>query len=100
MESACEISAMPEATVISLPYELGMTIVFSPNGIANDATAQTTTLSSGHIWKMRATARNSSRKTIRRNRLIQLSVFNGLVQSRDCFSFCLRVEFVLPSAVA
>ena len=40
-ESTWEMSAIPDATVVSLPYALGITMVFRPSGIASDATAHT-----------------------------------------------------------
>ena len=40
MESVCEMSAIPAASVVSLPYPLGTTIVLSPKGIVSDARAQ------------------------------------------------------------
>ena len=39
-ESRCEISAIPDATVVSLPYEAGTTTVLSPNGIASEQSAR------------------------------------------------------------
>ena len=41
-ESRCETSAIPEATVVSLPYALGITMVLSPRGIATEHTVQIT----------------------------------------------------------
>ena len=37
-----DISVMPEAVVVSFPYAAGITIVFNPRGIANEAAAQIT----------------------------------------------------------
>ena len=34
-DNRCEITASPAATDVSLPAALGITIVFSPKGIAN-----------------------------------------------------------------
>jgi len=34
-DSRWEISAMPDATVVSSPYALGTTMVFSPSGMAS-----------------------------------------------------------------
>ena len=39
-EARCEMSAMPAAEEVSLPYAAGMTMVFSPKGIASEQTAQ------------------------------------------------------------
>ena len=36
----CDISAIPDAIVVSLPYAAGITIVLSPIGIARDEIAQ------------------------------------------------------------
>ena len=36
----CEIRAMPDAVVVSLPYAAGITTVVSPSGIATEQTAQ------------------------------------------------------------
>jgi len=37
--SKCEITAMPAATDVSLPNALGITMVFSPSGIASEQSA-------------------------------------------------------------
>ena len=39
-ERKCEISAIPDAVVVSLPYAAGITTVVSPSGIATEQTAQ------------------------------------------------------------
>ena len=39
-ESKWEITAIPAATVVSLPNALGITIVLSPRGIAREQSAQ------------------------------------------------------------
>ena len=39
-ESKWEITAIPAATVVSLPSALGMTMVLSPRGIAREQSAQ------------------------------------------------------------
>ena len=41
-DSICDISAIPEATVVSLPYALGITMVLSPSGIVTVQTVQIT----------------------------------------------------------
>lgn len=38
-ESKCEIIAMPAAMVVSLPSALGITMVFSPRGMASEQSA-------------------------------------------------------------
>ena len=40
-----DTSAMLEATVVSLPYALGITMVLSPSGIASEQMAQITKVS-------------------------------------------------------
>ena len=63
-ERRCDISAIPEATVGSLPYALGITMVLSPSGIESEHTA--------HIMKSSErgsevnTAINTTGITIRR----------------------------------
>ena len=44
-DKRCETTAILDATVVSLPYALGITIVLSPNGIAREQTAQITNVS-------------------------------------------------------
>ena len=36
----CEIRVIPDATVVSFPYALGITIVLSPKGIESEQRAQ------------------------------------------------------------
>ena len=43
-ESRCEIRASPEATEVSFPYPLGMTMLLSPVGIASTHIVQTAML--------------------------------------------------------
>ena len=42
----CEITAIPAASVVSLPSPLGITMVFKPSGIASEQTAHIYTVSS------------------------------------------------------
>ena len=57
-DSKCEITAMPAAVDVSLPYALGITIVFRPRGIASEQSAQMKTVfSKGTNFDMPINAR-------------------------------------------
>ena len=60
-----EMSAIPAATEVSLPYAAGITTVFSPRGMAREQTAQTAKVSGKGIRSI--APRNSSGKISRRN---------------------------------
>ena len=69
-DARCDTSAMLDATVVSLPYALGITIVLRPRGMAREQIAQITkvsySLGRGKIAKipMKISGKIASRTTV------------------------------------
>ena len=64
-DNKCEMIAIPAATVVSLPYALGITIVFNPRGMDTEQMAQMIAVSEGlKIYKANiVTAGNTIKRT-------------------------------------